>query len=138
MGTFGFLLGCGAHGCSCRGSGVGKEGGPNLSICTVTTLCASFGLAELGKRCVSAEVGCLDTGIQETVNARPAWIRADRQGTDEPWQRLSSTHHKQIAKSRCDGFYSAASFSMTTFKCAVTSLCSRIGTANSPRVLSGS
>ena len=51
--------------CSCRGSGLGKEGGPSLSICTVTTLCASFGLAELGKRCVSAEVACLDTGSRK-------------------------------------------------------------------------
>ena len=35
--------------------------------------------------------------------------------------------------------YSAtASFSITTFKCAVTSLCSFTGTVNSPRVFSGS
>src|SRR5207244_11573712 len=34
--------------------------------------------------------------------------------------------------------YSTASFSMMTFKCVVTSLCSRIGTVNSPSVLSGS
>ena len=34
--------------------------------------------------------------------------------------------------------YSAASFSITTFKCAVTSLCSFTGTVNSPSVLSGS
>src|SRR3977135_4431620 len=36
-------------------------------------------------------------------------------------------------------FYSvAASFSMTTFRCAVTSLCSFTGMANSPTVFSGS
>jgi hypothetical protein len=35
--------------------------------------------------------------------------------------------------------YSAtASFSITTFKCAVTSLCSFTGTVNSPKVFSGS
>ena len=37
-----------------------------------------------------------------------------------------------------DNYSAAASFSITTFKCAVTSLCSFTGTVNSPRVLSGS
>jgi hypothetical protein len=34
--------------------------------------------------------------------------------------------------------YSTASFSITTLRCAVTSLCNLIGTVNSPRALSGS
>src|SRR5215472_5476005 len=39
---------------------------------------------------------------------------------------------------RAAAYSAAVSFSMTTLKCAVTSLCSFRGTVNSPRVLSGS
>src|SRR5215472_10500175 len=36
------------------------------------------------------------------------------------------------------GYSAAASFSITTFRCAVTSLCNFTGTVNSPKVFSGS
>src|SRR6202051_2259144 len=48
---------------------------------------------------------------------------------DAACQRLYELRHDYSA---------TASFSMTTFKCAVTSLCSFTGTLNSPTVFSGS
>ena len=57
--------------------------------------------------------------------------------------RRVGKHWIQHGPSGCPGretidYSVAGSFSITTFRCAVTSLCSFTGTVNSPRVLSGS
>jgi hypothetical protein len=57
---------------------------------------------------------------------------------DPPSVPLTAAGHPPF-RTRCARDYSAAaSFSITTFKCAVTSLCSFTGTVNSPRDFSGS
>lgn len=43
-----------------------------------------------------------------------------------------------VREIRGESYSATASFSITTFRCAVTSLCSFTGTVNSPSVFSGS
>ena len=55
----------------------------------------------------------------------------------DPSPRPSSSC-RTIRRSTTNDYSATASFSITTFRCAVTSLCSFTGTVNSPTVFSGS